>query len=179
MMENRSFDHFLGWVPGANGKQEGLSYKDSLGVAHPTHPLAPDYQACGFLDPGHSYQNGRVQYNKGGANGWLLNGSGNDIYAIGYYGQADLPFYRAAASAFTVCDNYFSGILSATYPNRFYMNAAQTDRLTNTSTISTLPTIWSRLERKGLTGRYYLAICLSWRFGAIATHAFQNRSRSF
>ncbi len=23
MMENRSFDHMLGWFPGANGKQEG------------------------------------------------------------------------------------------------------------------------------------------------------------
>ncbi|PYN18411.1 MAG: hypothetical protein DMD76_29560, partial [Candidatus Rokuibacteriota bacterium] len=26
MMENRSFDHFLGWVPGADGQQAGLSY---------------------------------------------------------------------------------------------------------------------------------------------------------
>src|SRR2546423_518317 len=26
MMENRSFDHFLGWLPGADGKQAGLSY---------------------------------------------------------------------------------------------------------------------------------------------------------
>ena len=25
MMENRSFDHFLGWLPGADGKQAGLS----------------------------------------------------------------------------------------------------------------------------------------------------------
>src|SRR3954453_18488697 len=26
MMENRSFDHFMGWLPGADGKQAGLSY---------------------------------------------------------------------------------------------------------------------------------------------------------
>jgi phospholipase C len=26
MMENRSFDHFLGWLPGANGRQAGLRY---------------------------------------------------------------------------------------------------------------------------------------------------------
>jgi hypothetical protein len=26
MMENRSFDHFLGWLPNANGKQAGLTY---------------------------------------------------------------------------------------------------------------------------------------------------------
>ena len=31
MMENRSFDHFLGWLPGSRGKQAGLSYLDSEG----------------------------------------------------------------------------------------------------------------------------------------------------
>ncbi len=166
MMENRSFDHFLGWMPGVNGEQAGLTYLDSDGVPHPTHSLAPDYQGCGFLDPGHSYSDGRVQYHDGAADGWLLAGSdetdadpnqANDVFAIGYYGQADLPFLAGAGTAFTVCDNYFAGILSATYPNRFYMHAAQTDRLSNTSTISTLPTIWSRLEEKGYSGRYYFS----------------------
>ena len=52
MMENRSFDHFLGWLPGANGQQAGLIFKDSAGVSHSTHALAPDYQGCAFLDPG-------------------------------------------------------------------------------------------------------------------------------
>lgn len=42
MMENRSFDHFLGWLPNANGKQAGLEYVDVNGVRHPTHDLAPD-----------------------------------------------------------------------------------------------------------------------------------------
>ncbi len=37
MMENRSFDHFLGWLPGADGKQAGLSYVDRFGSAHPTY----------------------------------------------------------------------------------------------------------------------------------------------
>ncbi len=166
MMENRSFDHFLGWLPGANGQQAGLAYKDSANVSHPTHALAPDYQGCGFLDPGHSYENGRVQYHNGAADGWLLNGSdgdstdpnrANDIYAIGYFGQSDLAFLGAAGPAFTVCDNYFAAILSATYPNRFYMHAAQTDSLSNTSTTSTLPTIWSRLEEHGFSGRYYFS----------------------
>lgn len=36
MMENRSFDHVLGWLPGANGRQEGMSYLDKDGVAHET-----------------------------------------------------------------------------------------------------------------------------------------------
>lgn len=155
MMENRSFDHFYGWMAGANGQQAGSSYKDSGGVSHPTHALAPDYQGCGFDDPGHSYTQGRVQYDNGACDGFLLNGSGNDVYAIGYYLQNDLPFLGAAGPAFTVLDNYFCGIMAETYPNRFYMHAAQTDRLTNTTVTSSLPTIWDRLAERGLSGRYY------------------------
>jgi phospholipase C len=155
MMENRSFDHFFGWLPGANGQQAGLNYLDSSGGSHATHALAPDYQGCGFNDPGHDYSQGRVQYNNGACDGWLFDGSGNDVYAIGYYGQSDLAFLAPAATTFTILDNYFCGILGPTYPNRFYQHAGQTDRLTNTSTTSTLPTIWDRLAEKGFSGRYY------------------------
>ena len=167
MMENRSFDHFFGWLPNANG-QQALIFKDSAGVQHPTHYLPPDYQGCAFLDPGHSYTDGRVQYDGGVCDGFLFDGSdsdpangkpnqANDIFAIGYYGQNDLPFLGAAGPAFTVCDNYFCGIMAETYPNRFYMHAAQTDRLVNNSNTSTLPTIWDRLQEKGLSGRYYFS----------------------
>ena len=37
MMENRSFDHLLGWLPGADGRQAGLAYRDTSGAIHPTH----------------------------------------------------------------------------------------------------------------------------------------------
>ena len=39
MMENRSFDHYLGWLKGADGRQAGLSYVDRDGVTRraPTH----------------------------------------------------------------------------------------------------------------------------------------------
>src|SRR6476660_4194823 len=43
MMENRSFDHFFGWLPGANGQQTGLTFLNSAGNSHPTHSLPPDY----------------------------------------------------------------------------------------------------------------------------------------
>ena len=168
MMENRSFDHFFGWLPGANGQQAGLAYLDSAGNSHPTHSLPPDYQGCGFLDPGHSYSDGRVQYHNGACDGFLLDGSNsdpdnghpnqaNDIFAVGYYGQNDLAFLGVAGPEFTVCDNYFCGIMAETYPNRFYMHAAQTDRLENNFDTSTLPTIWDRLQDKGFSGRYYFS----------------------
>src|ERR1700756_1217270 len=42
-MENRSFDHLLGWLPNGDGKQAGLTYMDTSGVSHPTHSLSGDY----------------------------------------------------------------------------------------------------------------------------------------
>ena len=32
MMENRSFDHLVGWLPGADGKQAGLTFLDAAGA---------------------------------------------------------------------------------------------------------------------------------------------------
>ena len=153
MMENRSFDHFLGWVPGARGKQAGLTYVDRYGIPHGTHHLT-DFQGCGHPDPDHSYEGGRVQYNDGRCDGWLRSGD-NDEFAIGYYTDADQAFYGRAARDWTVCDGYFSAVLAETYPNRFYMHSAQTDRIHNSTTVTTMPTIWDRLAGAGVPARYY------------------------
>ena len=154
MMENRSFDHYLGWVKNADGRQSGLRYVDSAGVTHRTYRLAPDYQGCGHPDPDHSAAGGRIEYNNGACDGWLRAGQ-NDRYAIGYYSAGDLPFFAGAVNDWTVCDQYFSATMAPTFPNRFYMHAAQTDRIDNTFVTSTLPTIWDLLANAGLTGRYY------------------------
>ena len=53
MMGNRSFDHFLGWLPGADGRQAGLTFDDSAGVPHSTYRLS-EFQGCGYSDPDHS-----------------------------------------------------------------------------------------------------------------------------
>jgi phospholipase C len=129
MMENRSFDHFLGWLPGANGQQAGVAYPDRTGVLQPTYRLAPDFQGCGHPDPDHSYQGSRVAYHGGAVDGWLQAGA-NDPFAIGYYTDADLAFLGQAARAWTVCDHYFASIMADSFPNRLYQHAAQTDRLT-------------------------------------------------
>jgi phospholipase C len=152
MMENRSFDHLLGWLPGADGRQAGLTYVDSSGTAHQTYPLAPDFQGCGLRDPDHTRAGGLVEYNEGACDGWLR---ANDVYAIGYYRKDDLPFLGQAAVDWTSFDRYFCPILAETFPNRLYQHAGQTDRLHNSTEISTLPTIWDRLAARGLEGRYY------------------------
>jgi phospholipase C len=156
MMENRSFDHMLGWLEGADGRQRGLRYVDASGVPHSTYRLAPDFQGCGHPDPDHSYEGGRVEYNDGRCDGWLRAGA-NDEYSIGYYTKKDLSFFADAAPRWTVCDRYFSAIMAGTFANRIYQHAAQTDRLENTFELCTLPTIWDRLAAAGLEGRYYFS----------------------
>src|SRR5436309_10140690 len=128
MMENRSFDHLLGWLPHADGKQAGLSYADAAGAQHQTYPLAPDFQGCAYGDPDHSYDGARVEWNNGACDGWLR---ANDQYSIGYYRQQDLPFLGRAAPAFTTCDRYFAPLMGPTFPNRFYSLSGVTDRTSN------------------------------------------------
>jgi phospholipase C len=154
VLENRSFDHLLGWLPGADGKQAGLSYRNRFGLTRSTYPLAPDFQGCLHADPSHTYRDLRIAYNGGRCDGWLLPRL-NDRYAIGYYRKQDLPFLGQAAPAWTVCDRYFSPIMGPTLPNRIYLQAGTTDRTSVVPFRSRLPTIWDRLLAAGLAGRYY------------------------
>jgi len=157
MMENRSFDHALGWVAGAEGKQAGLSFADVNGTVYSTHDLAPDYQNCSSADPDHSYDAGRTDCNGDAMDGFLLPQPVGDTFPIGYFTADSLPFYAGCASSWTVCDHYFTGILSCTFPNRVYMHAGQTDRVTNSFNISTLPTVWDSLKSVGVSHRYYFS----------------------
>jgi phospholipase C len=152
VMENRSFDHYLGWLPGADGKQAGLHYPDNSGKLHPTHHLT-ERQGCGFNDPDHSYKGGRIQLNHGKLNGFRR--GTNDDFALGYYTRKDLPLYDKLVSEATVFDRWFCSILGPTYPNRFYTHAGRTDRIQNSMTTSTLTTIWDRLTAAGVSANYY------------------------
>lgn len=168
MMENRSYDHFLGWVPNSDGLQAGLTFKNVEGKDVETFHLASDpaygYQGCGWADPDHGYEAGRVHMNGGAMDGWLLTGGTSDDpadkFPVGYYKEEDLPFYAGVAKHFTICDQYFHGILAQTFPNRMYIHAGATDRLVNNlpwaqQDPSTLPTIWDRLAAKGVSGLNY------------------------
>ena len=152
-MENRSFDHLLGWLPNANGRQAGLTYRDNNGEQQPTHRLSY-YVSCTHPDPDHSYAGGRSECNTGKMDGWLRTGR-NDSFCIGYYEEQDLQLFGTLARNFTTLDNYFPSILSCTFPNRIFQHAAQTDRLSNTLHLCKLPTIWDRLQAAGVSCRYY------------------------
>jgi len=152
MMENRSFDHLLGWLPGADAKQAGLTYTDAQGTPHRTFPLAPDFQGCTYADPDHSFDGARAEWDNGACDGWLRV---NDLWSIGYYGRQDLPFFGKAAPAFTTCDRFFASFMGPTFPNRFYSLSAQTDRTSNLETRVDLPTIFDRLAAKRVPAAYY------------------------
>jgi phospholipase C len=153
-MENRSFDHFLGWLPNAEGKQAELSFMDASGVAHPAHSLSGDYTGCPHPDPDHSYSGARVEYDGGKMDGFLRAGS-NDVFSIGYYGERDIPFLANLARSYTSCDHYFVSILGPTFPNRLFLHAAQTDRIDDSINLTSLPTIWDRLAAAGVSATYY------------------------
>jgi phospholipase C len=153
-MENRSFDHFLGWLQNVNGKQAGLTFVDKSSQTHPTHSLSGDFTGCPHPSPDHSYAGGRVEYDDGAMDGFLRAGS-NDVYSIGFYGEADIPFFGALARNYTTCDQYFASILGPTFPNRLFLHAAQTDRLDDSVSFTAVPTIWDSLASANVSAHYY------------------------
>src|SRR4051794_1684595 len=161
MMENRSFDHFTGWLPGADGQQAGLNFVDDDGKTYQTHPLAPDFQGCAYNDPDHSWEGGRAQLNGGRCDGFLK--GDNDVYAIGYYVEQDNEFLAAAAKSFTTCDRFFCSILASTFPNREYMHAAQSYGAVDNSYPPQVgyetgfpdSTIFAALSAKNVSNKYF------------------------
>ena len=154
MQENRSFDHFLGWLPNANGKQAGLSYLDVDGVSHPTHDLSPDWTGCGYNDPDHSYQGGRIEVDNGLMDGFMK-ASTADVFGIGYYRETDNQFFPKFATSFTACDMYFPSILAPTFPNRIFQLCGQTDRLDDSIALCSYPTIFNHCTAAGVSSKYY------------------------
>jgi phospholipase C len=167
MMENRSFDHFLGWLPGADGRHD-MSFVSAVdGNTYPNYPLAPDFQGCGYSDPDHSWEGWLVQHNQGKMNGFLqrpttpednpgVKLAAANTFPAGYYTNLnrngspkavpDLPVIGALAERYTTLDRYFCSFAGETFPNRFYQHAARTDRDHNSNTISALATIWDKLS---------------------------------
>jgi phospholipase C len=160
MMENRSFDHYLGWLPGGT---QTATYLDSAGQPHTTRLWAPDYKGCGHTDPGHGWDAGRVQL--GGeardGSGFIKTGSGNDDFALGYYGPNDIPVWAALTRQATIFNQYYCALLGSTYPNREYQHAATSGGRTSND-FPTNPiagfgdeTIWDRCTAKGVSWAYY------------------------
>jgi phospholipase C len=189
MMENRSFDHYLGWMPNADGRQAGISYLDTEGKRQETRRLlrpdgTPEFQGCAHPDPGHGWDHGRVQFNKGKMDGWLKEGSRTDEFAIGYYPKGDVGFVQPATEGATTFDRFFCSILASTYPNREYMWAAQSyghkgnDLPVESQGFPYETTLFAAIERAGGSVGYYyndLPVAALWgREGGMRAHRIEE-----
>jgi phospholipase C len=177
MLENRSFDHLLGWMADDHDyleegkKRHGADfhvigstherYRAPDGKDHPTRNVlaletVDPLRGCSYHGPGHTWKNGRVQRD----DGFLAQGSGNDDYAITYFDGSTFPGHRAVAEHFTVLDRYHASLLGPTFPNRQYLHSAQSEGRKSdpgplTTGIYKAETIWDRLAAAGVPATYY------------------------
>jgi phospholipase C len=101
------------------------------------------------------------------------------LRALGYYDQADLPYYYELATQFAVSDTFHSSLLANTVPNRQYLFCATSQGRIFPSDAGhapwTCPTIFSSLQNAGVNWRYYyssgifLAGFADWSNPAIST----------
>jgi phospholipase C len=162
MMENRSFDHYFGWLAGEADAVQQQSFPDPSGTQVATRHFSTlgtggmEYKGCGHPDPGHGWDSGRAQLQ----GGFLAPGSGNDEFALTYFDRGDLGFIHAAARRYTLYDRFFCSLLASTWPNRYYKwSATAGGRKDNTPPVETLgnqwETIFDRALGRGLSARYY------------------------
>ncbi|MDO8035956.1 hypothetical protein O3297_21265 [Janthinobacterium sp. SUN128] len=129
MMENRSFDHMLGYLSLEGGRADidGLQASHAnvhAGVTYPVHHL----RRTAFgpqQDPSHTGMSvaQQLQNNNGGFVGDYAQthpGDPDIDLVMGYYNGADLPMYDFLAQQFCVCDRCYSSVPGATWPNRLY-----------------------------------------------------------
>ena len=153
-MEHRSFDHYLGWLPGAAGRQAGLSYRDDHGVPHPTHHLT-ERQGCGSTTP--TTPTKALAFSS-----WAGSSTASARATTTTSPSATTP-PRTCRSTDSSCTSPRSSTTGSPRrsapptPNRFYTHAARTDRIDNTMRLTSMPTIWDRLAAAGVPATYYFS----------------------
>lgn len=135
MMENRSFDHMLGYLQqGVYPQVDGIpaagqrSNSDSAGI---TYPQVPGAARQIGKDPNHECASTLAQMAGGAMSGFVTNYQGFFPAAtpgelaevMKYHARGTLPALHALAENFTVCDNWFSSLPGPTWPNRLFIHS--------------------------------------------------------
>ena len=132
MQENRSFDSYLGQLH-IGGQPAAEAEPATASNPNPANPLGPAVAAfhqtryCEVADLEHSWTGAHKEVDGGAMDGF----TGANVTAadptgartMGYYTQADLPYYYGLYSTFAMADHYFSSVLGPTFPNRFFLLA--------------------------------------------------------
>lgn len=170
MMENRTYDHFLGsrsmleGLPG-NGLTMGTTLLDENGV--PVGLSVPPRTPAGLcvLDPPHEWDPSRVQFNGGKNDGFVRAfqaahpGQRGDV-VMEYMTRDHLPVFYALADEYTTCDRWFASLLGPTLPNRLYWMGGQSNGAKSNGQVLAgayvgIKTIFDSLDEKGIEWAYY------------------------
>jgi phospholipase C len=164
MMENHSFDNYLGMLP-LRGQPlaDGFRFDDN-GLPLNSNPLDGGYQrafhmpsTCAPNSVTQNWNSSHKQINGGRMDGF----AGTSITAMGYWDEQDIPFYYSLAKTFCLGNRCFASAPCQTYPNRrfLYSGTAAGDISTSDSSFSlpypaggTLPDI---LNKYGVSWRDY------------------------
>jgi phospholipase C len=134
IQENRSFDHYFGTYSGVEGfgsaaakavyEQAGYPAEGFEGKLLPFHLEANNVAQC-FPDITHSWVPQHRSWDSGAMDEFVrthleADGSQAGVETMGYYEKGDIPYYRALADTFTLCDHYHCSVLGPTDPNRLY-----------------------------------------------------------
>jgi phospholipase C len=152
--ENRSFDHYYGYAPwvGEYGVPAGFSQPDGHGgKVRPFH-----LNSTSSPDVGHSWDAIHREWDFGRMDGFFTT---DGRQAMGYYTEADLPYYYRLFQTSTLCVNYFCSMLGPTYPNRFYLVGGTSGGITTNGIygygVLDYPIILDLLEAAGVSWKVY------------------------
>ncbi|KAF9599151.1 hypothetical protein IFM89_035430 [Coptis chinensis] len=177
VMENRSFDHVLGWLKQTRPEIDGLTGAES-NLVNSSDPNSPEHYVTSdaiFIDsdPGHSFQAIREQIfgseNVSGdpkMNGFVQQASNMEAEnmvktVMSGFEPEVLPIYTELVNEFGVFDKWFASVPASTQPNRFYVHSATSHGATSNvrkDLIHGFPqkTIFDSLDENDLTfGIYY------------------------
>lgn len=201
VMENRSFDHVLGWLKSDRPEIDGLTGKESNRV-NASDPDSPEIWVSDdalFVDsdPGHSFQAIREQVfgtgdsfqNPAPMSGFAQQAEnmseGLSKTVMSGFKPAVLPVYTALANEFAVFDRWFAAVPASTQPNRFYVHSATSHGATSNvrkDLIHGFPqrTIFDSLDENDLTfGVYYQNIPATLFFKSLRKLKHVNRFHDY
>lgn len=136
MMENRSFDHMLGYLRLIDGQDEVNGLTQAMGIDFGGQRYPAEYLTkTAFpksMDPPHGKTEIAKQINDGAMDGFIesfarKNDPPDPQRVMGYYTHRELPVYDFFAFNFVVCDRWFSSVPSSTWHNRLYATAGTCD----------------------------------------------------
>ncbi len=174
MMENRSFDHYLGNLKHdllypAAAVVDGLTLNETN--LDPQGKPVKVFRSNSFTsaDPPHEWNDCRKQWDGGKNDGFVLSHAGPEQNEVmGYHDRTQLPFYYSLADRFTVFDRYFASVLGPTWPNRYYLHACTANgAMAGPPPLLKEPTtLWELMKKKGFSATNYAAGQVAWFTGA-------------